>query len=215
MKHILNDKYFENIDCPEKAYWLGFLYADGYVSLTNPWTVICQIKDIDHLLKLKENLQYSGDLKIQKSTGYNENLNGRLTICRKKMCEDLAEKGCGSSNKKTIVTNFEKAYWRGIFDGDGCISISTRYQTIGNKEYGPYSKYTCYILLQESDINSFEKILNSLQIQYCIQQSACSYMYYVKFSSKKSINTFSNWIYSEEGPYLERKKEIFNKIRSL
>ena len=26
-----NEKYFETIDSEHKAYWLGFLYADGYV----------------------------------------------------------------------------------------------------------------------------------------------------------------------------------------
>ena len=26
-----NEKYFETIDNEHKAYWLGFLYADGYV----------------------------------------------------------------------------------------------------------------------------------------------------------------------------------------
>ena len=26
-----NEKYFEVIDNEHKAYWLGFLYADGYV----------------------------------------------------------------------------------------------------------------------------------------------------------------------------------------
>ncbi len=29
-KYSLNETYFNNIDCQEKAYFLGFLYADGY-----------------------------------------------------------------------------------------------------------------------------------------------------------------------------------------
>lgn len=29
-KHIFNERYFETIDSPEKAYFLGFLFADGY-----------------------------------------------------------------------------------------------------------------------------------------------------------------------------------------
>lgn len=31
-KYIQNDSYFEKIDNENKAYWLGFLYADGCVS---------------------------------------------------------------------------------------------------------------------------------------------------------------------------------------
>ena len=30
-----NKNYFDVIDTPTKAYWLGFLYADGYVTSKN------------------------------------------------------------------------------------------------------------------------------------------------------------------------------------
>ena len=29
-KYNFNEHYFDNIDCQEKAYWLGFFAADGY-----------------------------------------------------------------------------------------------------------------------------------------------------------------------------------------
>ena len=30
-KYNVNDSYFEKIDTEHKAYWLGFIYADGYI----------------------------------------------------------------------------------------------------------------------------------------------------------------------------------------
>ena len=30
---VFNNRYFQNIDTPTKAYWLGFIYADGWVSI--------------------------------------------------------------------------------------------------------------------------------------------------------------------------------------
>lgn len=30
-KHFFNESYFEVIDTEDKAYWLGFLYADGNI----------------------------------------------------------------------------------------------------------------------------------------------------------------------------------------
>ena len=33
--YTLNENYFEKIDTPRKAYWLGFLYADGYNNETH------------------------------------------------------------------------------------------------------------------------------------------------------------------------------------
>ena len=49
-----NDTIFESIDTEEKAYWLGFLYADGSISSTNN-TIELSLKssDINHLIKFK------------------------------------------------------------------------------------------------------------------------------------------------------------------
>jgi hypothetical protein len=30
-KYKINEDFFQEIDTEEKAYWLGFLYADGYI----------------------------------------------------------------------------------------------------------------------------------------------------------------------------------------
>lgn len=32
-KYCVDESYFDNIDTPTKAYWLGFLFADGYIKL--------------------------------------------------------------------------------------------------------------------------------------------------------------------------------------
>ena len=47
-----NDKIFEKIDNEEKAYWLGFFYADGYVLSNNFISGIgLQARDVGHLHK--------------------------------------------------------------------------------------------------------------------------------------------------------------------
>ena len=51
-KNILT--HFENIDTEEKAYWLGFLYADGYVNANEDKIELCLAeKDFHHLEKFK------------------------------------------------------------------------------------------------------------------------------------------------------------------
>ena len=56
-KHV-NEDYFEVIDTEEKAYWLGFLYADGSVG-TSRYTVELALKeeDYEHILKFKEHIE--------------------------------------------------------------------------------------------------------------------------------------------------------------
>lgn len=52
-RNPLYKNIFETIDTEEKAYWLGFLYADGYVSKYNQIEVALSLEDEEHLHKLK------------------------------------------------------------------------------------------------------------------------------------------------------------------
>ena len=54
MKHNLNKEYFKNIDTEEKAYWLGFIYADGYIIKSEKnyeLGIELNYKDVEHLNK--------------------------------------------------------------------------------------------------------------------------------------------------------------------
>ena len=62
-KYSYDRNYFEKIDTEDKAYFLGFLYADGFNTKQGFRLQISQ-KDEDVLLKLKENIKYTGKLYI-------------------------------------------------------------------------------------------------------------------------------------------------------
>ena len=55
--YTLNEEIFNQIDSKEKAYWFGFLCADGSIhkSCTNQYVIQCKLNlnDIDHLEKMK------------------------------------------------------------------------------------------------------------------------------------------------------------------
>lgn len=63
-KYAINHNYFQNIDTPEKAYWLGFLEADGCISKNNTQlTFELQARDELSLYKFRSCLDSSHPVK--------------------------------------------------------------------------------------------------------------------------------------------------------
>lgn len=61
-RHSLNHNAFDVLT-PESLYWLGFLMADGCVSLNNKYIILTlQSRDINHLKKYKGFLGYGGPI---------------------------------------------------------------------------------------------------------------------------------------------------------
>ena len=67
MKRIynVNDDYFETINCEQKAYWLGFLCADGWINKRSTGqdrlVLDISIKDKEHLYIYKKDLSFEGN----------------------------------------------------------------------------------------------------------------------------------------------------------
>ncbi len=138
-KYSINSNYFNNIDEPEKAYWLGWLLSDGNVlEKNNRIALSLQIGDIEILHKFKASLQAENPVTIR-SPNAASFINGRL-IKTGPMChfsfgneqikKDLAR--YGMLPRKSLTLKFPKideqlipAFLRGFIEGDGYLSIST------------------------------------------------------------------------------------------
>lgn len=126
---ISNENYFENIDSHNKAYWLGFIGADGCISYRNKG-------ECHNILKIS--LQSSDDYILEclkKELGTSKPLcycrsNGReyvtLEISSNKIVQDL--ENLGLHERKTYgnsIANIPNEYMidliRGYIDGDGTI----------------------------------------------------------------------------------------------
>ena len=116
-----NYHIFDSIDNEEKAYWLGFLFADGYVSLkTNLIELSLQLNDKNHLEKFK--LFISAKQNITE-----DSFRCRITISNKHLKETLINLGCTPQKSNNIRfpkidKNLYPYFIRGYFDGDGSIS---------------------------------------------------------------------------------------------
>lgn len=123
--------YFENIDSIEKSYWLGYLYADGYVNNSNMKLVLTTSeKDIEVLNHFADCVLVDKN-KIKKRIHKTGHISYSLIIFSKQMCKNLIESGC--LNKKSFIIRlpelkdeeFYSAFLLGYYDGDGISKTST------------------------------------------------------------------------------------------
>jgi len=62
----INENVFNIIDTEDKAYWLGFIFADGNISSEgNRFEINLALKDLNHMIKLKNFLEYEEDIRIE------------------------------------------------------------------------------------------------------------------------------------------------------
>ena len=127
-KYDIDENYFENINSPQKAYWLGFIYADGYVT-KNKVGITLNKDDIDHLYKFKESLNSSYPVHVYKSnSNWSKGEYCRILITNDKIVNDLIRLGVlrNKSNvlepPKYVPDKLINDFIRGYFDGDGCLS---------------------------------------------------------------------------------------------
>ena len=137
---------FDTIDTEDKAYWLGFLYADGNVSSkSNSVTISLAKKDYDHLRKFNTFIKNNGKTYEGNCGNYEHTT---ISICNKHLKERLIELGC--KPKKSLTLKFPDlsifkdndlvyAFIRGYVDGDGCLTFSRNgrlsIQILGTKEF--------------------------------------------------------------------------------
>lgn len=207
-KYSYNENVFEKIDSEEKAYWLGFLYADGYIRTSGKGGIV-QLslgeKDLIQLEKFKKFLNSNN--KIKKNVSI---LNGKsyvsykIVISSLKMANDLTNLGCFENKslnlkfptEQQVPNEYIHHFMRGYFDGDGCITgiKSKSFSVIGTnaflKEY--QSK-----LIKELGLNK-------------TKFSKCGQAFTLRYRGNIQIIKIRNFLYKNSSIYLERKHSKFD-----
>jgi hypothetical protein len=125
-RQTCDERFFQVIDTEEKAYWLGFITADGCVSNGKKTGhsprigINLGIQDCEHLVKFKQVLQAT------QMVSRNER-SCSFTVFSEDMAADLAMHGIlpkktFSTKPAQVLPELARHYWRGIIDGDGYIS---------------------------------------------------------------------------------------------
>lgn len=208
-----DENYFAVIDTPGKAYWLGFIYADGFIeskrAMGNQKLGITIAEcDADHLDKFKQCIKSTNPIKVYTGSGYSaEGRFAKILLTSQKMVDDLKHKGVHENktyeltfpSTNIVPKRLQQHFVRGYFDGDGSLSYWTRHGvTKESKNYllgftGTYSML--------SGINEFFN--KDLVIK--VHHEA----YEINFGGNQQLKDFLNFIYEDATVYLDRKYEIY------
>jgi len=200
-----NQDYFKNIDSEHKAYWLGFVFADGCV-------LDCQYKnktiqalriglssvDKEHLFSFLRDIDSDNSLCL-----CNEGKECRISLNSKRLVRDLKQLGCVPRKSlvlryPNIPVEFDQHFIRGYFDGDGCISFqngNARICILGTKHF---LSVVCSKLLASNIKMS--------------QPKQKANIFVIEGAGNRKSARMAEFLYSDASVFLQRKKDRFDAI---
>ena len=213
-KYKYQQDIFEIIDTTEKAYWLGFLAADGcnYQREHNA-SIILNIheKDIEHLEKFKQFCHT--DAEIKSYIGYdgfsNQTPMCKITLNSKKISNDLIDKGI-LPNKSLILQpphilkEFYKPFILGYFDGDGSISKTSQYNNYSISIQGTKEILTWICEVLDWDAKLEKRNINSNNNSY-----------YIRCGGTNKPYQILNQLYNSCEIHLDRKYNIYKTLETV
>ena len=213
-KYFFDFNYFEKIDDEKKAYWLGFLYADGNIVKQDnrgygeqEFKISVTKRDEEILEKYKEDLKSTYPLRYDESSHKQNPKNQIQVICSyrsQKTVEDLKKLGC-VENKSLILTfpnehqvrnEFIYDFIRGYFDGDGSI---TSYQ----------GKYNINIVGTKDFIS---KLATYFEGGSVYQDKRKENSWYYNLGGNYQVLKFYHLLYDNSKRYLKRKYDKFQPL---
>lgn len=198
----INDHWFKEIDSEYKAYWLGFIAADG--CLAHGHTLQIAIKEEDGALleDLRKRLGIVTPLRYRAKRAW-------LTVSSELLAADLRSHGI--TERKSLKLRWPEPlredlaphFLRGYIDGDGSWTV---YNSSGKKHYFLHIYGTqqflegCRDLLARSCDTSKPTIRKNRSNEriYCLT-----------YGGRKQLSRIWHFLYDEAHIFLERKRSVF------
>lgn len=233
-KYNCNYDYFETIDSEQKAYWLGFIMADGSVihterirklktceTLQKRTYLQISLSSVDrkHLEKFSKAINSTypiNDYKVGKAGYKPGSPYSRIIIEDEKLCNDLLKYGIHPNKQlrelypENIDSEYDIAFIRGFFDGDGCISEHKNRH--GNPEYEFSITGTKEILT--SIVNKLGLIMTDKRLKPRHPERNLN-NYTMKFCGTVQVYNTMCSLYETATVYLDRKYNKYLDIVNL
>lgn len=203
-----NRDIFKNIDTPEKAYWLGFILADGCLHITNEkfvghFSIDIGGEDKEHLYKFADFVEAQQDIVQFTIHPQTKKTLAHIQLCCSETHKRLYELGIKprkSGKEEWIDTPFPADFIRGCYDGDGYIK----------KDLSSIGLVGSYNLLKDIQ----QHFLKVLEIEpKTIGEHGI--IYRIEYTSKKDKQKIANYLWYDGCISLDRKQELADKIKKL
>lgn len=198
-----DQEFFDIINTEIKAYWLGFIAADGCIKNKNHLSLVLKSTDEKHieifLKDIKSEHPIFHETRIVKGKIYHAS---GVNIGSQKIVQGLVEKGV--CQQKSLIlkwinvrSDLERHFIRGYFDGDGCFCVrKTRKECSYSFTGSPF-----FIPVLQEIIQS-NCGLKKVSIQQRNKKSKSFF-----YGGIKNCRTIYHYLYDDCSVFLGRKKE--------
>lgn len=236
-RYSFNEHYFDIIDDEHKAYWLGFIWCDGYMAIRNrnnrisyEFKLSLADHDYRHIEKFNNDIDGSYDVKHYKCNGFagrSEAMEARILITNQyfgKLLVDnygiIPNRTSCSSLLSRVPDHLMKHFIRGIIDADGSFY---HYVVEEPHKYGTYTVQKCIVdiggqpellkaieqhLIKNNIVNDCERKIHKRHVEDGRDGAYRN----LKFCGKNQAVALLHYIYDEATIYLDRKYDKFLNI---
>ena len=213
-----DENYFEKIDTEHKAYWLGFIFADGHITNhdkrygQDQFGISQSEEDIDMLYRFKKDIKATNPIHKYNSDKHPDGKAlCRIQLVSQKTVNDLIDKGCYKQKSsilqppKNVPNELIPHFIRGYFDGDGSIvkSKNNKYKITDGYKY-------------DIDFTTTKEIADWLVYYFdmgnVIKEPRREKTYYYRLGGHKQIIQFYHILYDNATIYMERKYNRFQEL---
>lgn len=210
-KYKIQEDYFDSIDTPNKAYILGFLYADG-CNFPKKQTISMSLQEEDKeiLDKIRNEIHSEKSLEFidyskKNDYGYKYKNQYRLLMFSSHMCSSL--NSIGMTPNKSLSLQFPDIdsslyshFIRGYFDGDGCVGFYKTSTVVTITSTNDFCVKIKDILRHKLNINS----------RICEASNKNGVTKVLSINGSKQVKKFLDYIYSDAELFLKRKYDKYN-----
>ena len=190
--------FFKLIDTEQKAYWLGFISADGWIEpKLNRLGIGLQKSDRKHLEKFRDAINSNHPIYEKRDSSY-------FRISSKELIADLNNVGVFPAKSLKIDPYYvseplQHHYWRGVFDGDGWI------------QKDKLNRWLIGICGSKAMVEGFQRFVLDMATSsakiYMINNTYC-----IQFGGVHFTRMIMDEMYSDATVFLDRKYEKWLEV---